>query len=182
MARPKRLESYPVQPYPTLEEYTCERRAFLRKLACGVVALGAGRLLTACYSTRDITGQAPERDLHEVRLPGEGFVSAYMRYDEYLRYAVTFTTYSAPLADYYRAAEEEGTEVLSAKLFEFECAAMTDPDRLPGVRVALVEALENNFASHVTDDGPRIHSLELIVESCEYVGTPDGGVSMPDFP
>ena len=49
MTRPKRAKKHAETGYPTLAEFICERRDFLRKLAAGAASLGlAGGVLAAC--------------------------------------------------------------------------------------------------------------------------------------
>jgi hypothetical protein len=177
MAR-KRVESKPEPGYPNLSQYTCERRQFLRKLALGALAAGVGgRVLAACTSTSDIEGRPGT--LHTVRLPGEGFASAYMSYDEYLRYSVTFTTYSEALAEAYRGSDSEGLVVCSGVLSGSSCAEIESSHA--AIRDALRSALESHYLETHADEGAGIHTLTFHVEECEtaLIG---GDIEEPGYP
>ena len=176
MAR-KRVESKEQPGYPNLAQYACERRQFLRKLALGALAVGVGSRVLGCTSSRGISGQPGT--LHTVRLPGEGFASAYMTHDEYLRYCVTFTTYNEAFAETYRTSESEGLVALSAVLSGSSCVEI---ESSPGdVRRALRAALETHYGETYSDDGPGIHELTLHVEECE-TAMMAGDIEEPGYP
>ncbi len=184
MARPVKAKDRSGQAYPTLEQFACERREFLQRLALGAISIGVGgRLLSACTSTTELSGIVPEPDLFAIRLPAEGFASAYLgRGSEYLRFAVRLTTENEALASYYRAAEAEGTGVASGAIAPFSCSEVADPAMQATIQASLIQALDANYDASVDDPGPRIRTLSLEVESCEYIGGPDGGVDMPEYP
>jgi len=179
MAR-KRVESTVEPGYPNLSQYRCERRQFLRKLALGALAAGVGgRILSACTSTGDITGNPNPRTLHTVRLPGEGFASAYMSYDEYLRYSVTFTTYNEAFAEAYRGSDSEGLVVCSGVLSGSSCVEIESSPA--AIRAALRSALETHYLETYADDGAGIHELSLHVEECE-TAMMAGDIEEPGYP
>lgn len=181
MGKPRRVETTPEPGYPSLEGYACERRGFLRKLFMGAVSLGVGsRVLAGCESTTDIDGSTTHPDLHTVRLPGEGFGSAYLGWEEYVRFAVTFTTYNEALAAYYRSHEPEGLSALILGLASYTCSDFTGTMR--DVRRNMAVALEDHYLSIHDDDGPLVESLQMIVDTCEY-STPIGGaMEDPHYP
>ncbi len=177
MAR-KRVESTSQPGYPNLSQYTCERRQFLRKLALGALAAGVGgRVLAACTSTSGIEGRPGT--LHTVRLPGEGFASAYIGFDDYLRYSVTFTTYNEALAEHYRSSDSEGLMVLSGVLSGSSCEEIESSPA--AVRGALRTALETHYFETYAGDGAGIHELTFHVEECEtaMIG---GDIEEPGYP
>jgi hypothetical protein len=177
MARRKRVEQATDQGYPSLSQYTCERRQFLRRLALGALAAGVGgRLLAACTSTDDITGNPDPRTLLTVRLPAEGFASAYISWDHYLRYAVTITTYNEALAAYLRGPESEALTVMASALSDTTCEDYEGS--LGGIEARLLAALEGHYFGLFADDGPGIESASLAIETCETAPL-DGGVDEP---
>ncbi len=177
MAGRKRVETASDQGYPSLTQYVCERRQFLRKLALGAVALGVGsRVLPGCTSTGGITGSPDPRTLHTVRLPGDGFASAYISYDHYLRYCVTITTYNEALAVYFRSPESEALTVMAAALNDTTCTDYEGP--LGSLESRLLGALEEHYFGVFADDGPGIEQATLLVETCETAPM-DGGIDEP---
>jgi hypothetical protein len=168
--------------YPTLEDFACERRGFLRRLFVGAVTLGVGgRALSACTSSVTIDGETAHPDLHSVRLPGSGFASAYIGYEEYVHFAVTFNTYNEAFAAWYRSNEAEGLGVLAAALTPFGCSDLSSG--MTAVRTALAVALEDHYLSLHDDEGPLVNSIEAIVDSCEYMPPIGGGVAEdPHYP
>jgi hypothetical protein len=177
MAR-KRVESTPEPGYPSLSQYTCERRQFLRNLALGALAAGVGgRVLAACTSTSDIEGRPGT--LHTVRLPGEGFASAYLGFDDYLRYFVSFTTYDPALAEHYRSNDTEGIVALSGVLSASSCEEIERSHA--AISDALRSALESHYFETHADDGAGIHELTFHVEECEtaMIG---GDIEEPGYP
>ncbi|MBW2263045.1 MAG: hypothetical protein JRG91_13790 [Deltaproteobacteria bacterium] len=174
MAR-KRVESTPEPGYPNLLQYVCERRQFLRKLALGVLTVGVGgRVLAACTSTNGIDGRPGT--LHTVRLPGEGFASAYISFDNYLRYSVTITTYNEALAVYFRSPESDGLSVMAVALSGTTCEDFSGP--LGSVEAALQAALEEHYFGLFADEGPGIETAQLHVETCE-IAAMDGVMEEP---
>jgi len=177
MARRKKVETASDEGYPSLSQYVCERRQFLRKLALGAVALGVGsRVLSACTSTGGITGNPDPRTLHTVRLPGEGFASAYISFDHYLRYSVTITTYNEALAVYFRSPESEALTVMAAALSGTTCEDYDRP--LGSLEARLLSALDDHYFGLFADDGPGIETADLLVETCE-TAMMDGGMDEP---
>ncbi|MBW2263047.1 MAG: twin-arginine translocation signal domain-containing protein [Deltaproteobacteria bacterium] len=177
MARRKRVDTTSGQGYPSLSQYVCERRQFLRKLALGAVTLGLGsRVLSACTSTGGIIGNPDPRTLHTVRLPGEGFASAYISFDNYLRYSVTITTYNEALAVYFRSPESEGLTVMAMALSATTCEDYDGP--LGSIEAALQAALEEHYFDLFADEGPGLETVQLLVETCEFAAM-DGGMEEP---
>jgi hypothetical protein len=172
----RRIEAYPDQAYPTLRGWACGRRAFLGRLAMGAAAVGAARILAACESTLGISGRPGE--LYEVRLPESGFAGAYLGFEDYLLFAVVIGTRDEALASWYEGAREEGTSLCASTLHDFRC----DDIGSEPVREALRTALEEGYATGAGAAGTGIVSLELIVESCEYIPTPEGDWAGPDYP
>ncbi|MBW2263046.1 MAG: twin-arginine translocation signal domain-containing protein [Deltaproteobacteria bacterium] len=178
MPKPQRSAHHP--GYPALSDVTCGRRQFLGKLAVGAVALGVGsRLLAACTSTSGIDGRPNPGTLHTVRLPGEGFASAYIGFDDYLRYFVSFTTYNEAFAEYFRSSDSEGLVVLSGVLNESTCEEI---ESSPGtIQRALLAALESHYFETFVDDGAGIHELTFHVEECETAMIA-GDIEEPGYP
>ncbi len=177
MAR-KRVQTAAEPGYPNIAQYACERRQFLRKLALGALTLGVGgRVLAACTSTSGIEGRPGT--LHTVRLPGEGFASAYIGFDDYLRYFVSFTTYSEAFAEYFRSGDSEGLVVLAGVLSGSSCEEIEGSPA--AVRGALRSALESHYFETFADDGAGIHELTFHVEECEtaMIG---GDIEEPGYP
>jgi hypothetical protein len=183
MKKPHRVLTDQADRYPDLEQFAVDRRAFLRKLAIGAVGLGVGgRILAACTSTTGISGTAQTPELYEVRLPGSGFSGAYLRYDDYLEYAVVITTYSEQLASFYRSTESIGLDAVSAVLSVYQCHELEDMALRPSIRAELVDALSGRYREEGGDPLSEVHTLQLLIESCEYVGAMDGGMSLPMWP
>jgi hypothetical protein len=181
MRRPKRVASEPGPGYPSLEGYACERRGFLRRLFIGAVTLGVGsRALSACTSSVSIDGGREDPELLTVRLPGAGFASAYLNPDEYVRFAVTFTTYNEALAAYFRSHESEGLAVMSNALSPFHCTDFGS--RMTAARAALAAALEDHYLSLHDDEGRLVNSLDLVVDTCEYAPPIGGVMEDPGYP
>jgi hypothetical protein len=176
------MRTYPDQSYPTLGEYTCRRRTFLRQVLLGAAAVGAGRILSACTSTTGLTGTIADRPLHEVRLPGSGLGGAYLRHDEYLTFVVTFDTYSDVLATHYRSEEADGLWVVSSTLSTHGCEDLRDDTILEAARQALVLALETRFAEVSGLSGHAIRSLAIEIDDCATIPMPDGGRPAPFYP
>ena len=177
MARRKKVKVAARQGYPSLSQYVCERRQFLRKLALGAVTLGVGsRVLPACTSTGGITGNPDPRTLHTVRMPGEGFASAYISYDSYLRYAVTITSYNEALAAYLASPESDGLVVTGAALNGTACEDYDGP--LGALEARILSALDAHYFDLFADEGPGIESVLLEVDHCEYSPL-DGGIDEP---
>jgi hypothetical protein len=176
MPRPLRSASSP--GYPSLSDAPCGRRQFLRRLAVGAVSLGVGSRLLACTSTRDISGNPGM--LHTVRQPGEGYANLYLDSGEYVRFAVTFTTYNEAMAVYFRDAETEGVMAMTAAVRGLTCSTFSDH---PGqVERILQDALEDHYLGLFDDTGTLIESLDLEVQSCE-VSVDIGGVApYPGYP
>ena len=179
MAR-KRVESTPEPGYPNLLQYACERRQFLRKLALGALTLGVGgRVLAAGTATSGIDGRPNPGTLHTVRLPGEGFASAYIGFDDYLRYFVSFTTYNEAFAEYFRSSDSEGLVVLTGVLGGSSCDEI---ESSPGtIRSAIRSALESHYFETFADEGAGVHELTFHVEECEtaMIG---GDIEEPGYP
>jgi len=179
MPRPLRSALFP--GYPALSDLTCGRRQFIRKLAVGAAAIGVGgRFLAACTSTSDISGDPDPRDLHEVRQPGEGYANVYLSSDEYVRFAVTFTTYNEAMAVYFRANEMEGVVAMTVAVQDLSCRAFNDE---PGrVKRILQDALEDHYLGLFDDSGSLIESLDLDVETCEVSVDIGGAAPYPGYP
>lgn len=176
MARRKKVETTPEQGYPTLREFVCGRRQFLRKLVLGAAAVGASRVLSGCYST----SERDDRDLLDVRLPATGFATMILDAGEHLRYAVVISTYNAALAEYFRSNAAEGITAINEETRGYSCGDFTGEMRR--ARRAFVLALEGHYTRVFDDSGPLIDSLDLIVESCE-ISTEIGGVApYPGYP
>ncbi|MBW2263048.1 MAG: twin-arginine translocation signal domain-containing protein [Deltaproteobacteria bacterium] len=179
MPRPQRSAPHP--GYPALSEVTCGRRQFLGRLAVGAAALGVGsRLLSACTSTRDISGNPNPGDLHEVRQPGEGYANVYLSSDEYVRFAVTFTTYNEAMAVYFRENEMEGVVAMTVAVQDLSCS--TFHDHPATVKRILQDALEDHYLGLFDDTGSLIESLDLDVESCEVSVDIGGAAPYPGYP
>jgi len=177
MARRKRVETASDQGYPSVSQYRCERRQFLRRLALGALAAGVGgRILSACTSTGDITGNPDPRTLHTVRLPGEGFASAYISWGHYLRYSLTITTYNEALAATFRDPGSEALTVMASALSDTTCEDYAGS--LGWLEARLLAALEEHYFGVFADDGTGIESAALAIESCETAPM-DGGVDEP---
>jgi hypothetical protein len=179
MSRRRKPRTYPTQTYPTLGAFVCGRRQFLRNLGLGALAVGAGRLLAACESTRGIDGHTEPGELFTVRLPGEGFASTYLSYDEYLRYAVSFTTYNEELAAHFRAAHEETLVTVSGLLAAHSCEEFTGP--LGSIEDSIRTRLEELYEELHGETIPMIHSLTLIIDGCEWMPIA-GGDREPGYP
>ncbi len=178
MPRPLRSAFHP--GYPSLSDTACGRRQFLRRLAVGAVSLGVGGRLLACTSTRDISGNPDPRDLHEVRQPGEGYANVTLSSDEYVRFAVTFTTYNEAMAVYFRANEMEGVVAMTVAVQDLSCRAFDDD---PGrVKRLLKDALEDHYLGLFDDTGSLIESLDLDVETCEVSVDIGGAAPYPGYP
>ena len=178
MPRPQR--SAPEPGYPSLSDATCGRRQFIRRLAVGAVSLGVGGRLLACTSTSGISGDPDPRDLHEVRQPAEGFANAYLRYDEFVRFAVTFTTYNEAMAAYFRENETEGVVAMTIAVQDLRCSAFDDePGRVRGI---LQDALEDHYLGLHDDTGPLVESLDLVVQTCEVSVDIGGAAPYPGYP
>jgi hypothetical protein len=178
MAKPQKTKS--PAAYPSLEQYTCERRSFLRRLVFGAVAAGVGgRILSACTSTTSIDGRSTMPDLHTVRSPGSGFASAWIGTEEYLRYAVTFTTYDEEFAEFYRSNEDQALIVFSSILSGYSCDDFSGS--MTAVRTALAAALEEHYRGLFGETSDLVHSLEILVEECEWMPIA-GDMEEPGYP
>jgi hypothetical protein len=177
MPRKPRPESYPEQAYPSLEDFRCERRTFLRRLAMGVAAVGAGRLLSGCYASTDIDGR-PDSELHTVRLPSSGWAGAYLSRGEYLTFHVVFTTYSAAMAAWFEENPSEAMTVCTNTLSGFGCEDVESR----AARRALRSALEDHWVYVATDPRDLIEDLDLVIDSCEISVAPDGVAPGPHYP
>jgi len=178
---PRPLKISPVPGYPSLSDAPCGRRQFLRKIALGALAAGVGsRVLAACTSTGDITGNPNPGTLHEVRQPGEGYANVYMSSDEYVRFAVTFTTYNEAMAAYFRENEMEGVVAMTVAVQDLSCSMFSDHRR--EVRRILQDALEDHYLGLFDDTGTLIESLDLEVESCEVSVDIGGAAPFPGYP
>jgi hypothetical protein len=143
-----------------------------------VVSLGVGSRLLACTSTRDISGNPGT--LHAVRQPGEGYANLYLDSGEYVRFAVTFTTYNEALAVYFRENETEGVMAMTASVRGLTCETFSDH---PGsVERFLKDALEDHYLGLFDDTGTLIESLDLEVESCEVSVDIGGAAPYPGYP
>jgi hypothetical protein len=186
VSKPKKLDRYPEQSYPSLDQAMCDRRGFLRRMIVGAAAATVGgRILAACTSTTDISGALPEGELHTVRLPGEGLGGAYVRpdgweYDAYVTFAVTFTTRDRTLADLFREDETTGLGVCSATLSSYTCPEI-ETNR-EAVASSIRAALEDGFREMTGREGGGILSLELMVDSCQGLEGPGGVVEEPYYP
>jgi hypothetical protein len=196
MARAKRPLPTHVPGYPNLSQFVCGRRRFLRTLTLGAVSLGVGsRLLSACTESTGIVGSTrrdgesredPEADLHNVRLPESGFASAYLSHatdpgggnEDFLHYAVSFSTYNERLAHYYRDAVEETLAMLAEGLYGHTCHHVENQPTL--IEDKIRDILERHYTDIHGHEEPLIHTLLLIVDYCEHYTVPAG--VPPDLP
>ena len=134
-------------------------------------------MVAAFNSTSGIEGRPGT--LHTVRLPGEGFASAYLGFDDYLRYSVTLTTYNSALAGYFRSSDSEGLVVTSGVLSASSCEEIESSPA--AIRAALHTALETHYFETFADEGEGIHELTFHVEECEtaMIG---GDIEEPGYP
>ncbi len=182
MAKPKKLDRYPEQDYPSLAEFT-DRRGFLKRIMLGALAVGAGsQLATGCvnFPQDDIAGGMRPPDYFDVRLPAEGFASAYLNEGDYLTFAATLITYDEAVADHLRASPEDGVGVLSAALVSTSCGQVTDPDQRTALEQALAQALQESLAQQFAN--PAIAELTLLVDVCEDGMIAGGEPVPPDYP
>jgi hypothetical protein len=175
---PRRVESISEPGYPSLGEYACGRRQFLRKLGLGALAVGAGRLLAACESSRGISGHAVPGELFTVRLPEEGSASAYLGYDEYMRFSVTLSTYDEEMAGYFRGTRLDALEIVTRLFDGLSCSDFETS--LRSIERSVRDALEAHHTEVRGDTGASIHSLEIAVETCETAMA--GDISEPGWP
>ncbi len=182
MRRPRKVESYPEADYPTLARYGVSRRRFLRGLAAGVAAgLGAG-LFARCTSTSGITGSpGPSPEVFTVRLPGEGWATAYLMEWDYLTYGATFTTHDELFAAYFTGSPELGLGAMAAVLSSRYCSDLFDESRRAAVLADLQAALEAHYRESTGDVGTWILTFQMTVDSCEEMAVA-GDMEVPPYP
>jgi hypothetical protein len=182
MKRPRKVESVKPAQYPTLDDFRCGRRNFLRKLALGIsIGIGAP-LIVRCTGTSGITGRpGPVPELFTVRLPGEGFATAYLMDWDYLEYAVTFTTYDETFASYFESHLDLALTACSEVLSTRYCYQVQDESVRGALLGELRAALETHFAGATGSEGTWIESMSLHVESCQEMAVA-GDMEYPSYP
>ena len=115
-----------------------------------------------------------------MRQPGEGYANVYLSYDEYVRFAVTFTTHNEAMAVYFRENEMEGVVAMTVAVQHLSCAMFEE--RRGEVRRILQDALEDHYLGLHDDTGTLIESLDLEVQTCEVSVDIGGAAPYPGYP
>ncbi len=129
-----------------------------------------------------LAGEMVEPEFHAVRLPAEGFRYLYLGMDGELKFGISFITYDAGLADFYRrigedpAAESELFTLVNRLLYEYTCDTL-DVGR---VEVDLVPLLEEYYREQTGVQGATIEIASLEVDSCRFMPM-GGGLPAPDY-
>jgi hypothetical protein len=128
-----------------------------------------------------LDGDVVSPEYHTVRLPASGFRSTLINAEEDLTYAVSFITYDAGLAEFYREIAEDPNQWIaydhiSRVLNGYGCnslnVGLAEPD--------IASVLEEHYRAQSVVQNAVIESLSLLVESCLFMPL-GGGLPSPDY-
>lgn len=175
--KPRQRRSQTQPGYPTLAEFQCGRRGFLKKLAVTGLAIGAGSLLHGRLLRASI---AP--DLFEIRLPQTGQASAYMKRDEYASFHTLTRTRDAGLAKRLSEHETQIVTLFSQVLQSSSCEELNDAELILAIQQKMHGQLLEYFQKMDEGRTPQIASHKLIIDFCEVEMMYDGDMVIPEYP